>query len=96
VEVGTVVLDVAFVLVAVAFFKEQLNLAKNAAIGCAFIVSMIVGLVNVAAETWPTASPWIYGVVGVIVIFLSAAGSFDLVVDVAKKINQARAPAQRG
>lgn len=87
-----IILDVAFILVCVSFFKTQLGLKGAAALGCAFVVALIVGLSPVLAEQFPNLAPWIGAVINVIVLFLSAAGSFDTAAEFAKRYNQARAP----
>lgn len=76
------VLSVAFVIAATQFFKTQLSLENRLALLCAFIVSLIVGLVPVAAASFPTIAPWVNTVVAVIGLFISGAGSYDIIMAV--------------
>lgn len=87
-----IILDVAFILVCVSFFKQQMGLKGAAALACAFVTALIVGLSPVLSSQFPALAPWISAVINVIVLFLSAAGSFDTAAEFAKRFNQARAP----
>jgi hypothetical protein len=80
------ILTIAFVFATIAFFKERLKLGDWQALLLAFIVSLIVGLSEVAMTVWPIALPWLQAGINVIVLFLSAAGGYDFMVDVGGKI----------
>jgi hypothetical protein len=75
------ILSVAFVVAAVAFFKQQFGLRKWGAIGCAFVVSLLVAFYPSILEAFPLAAPYIETVAKVVTIFLAAPGVFDLAVD---------------
>lgn len=79
------ILSVAFVLAATAFFKEQLKLPGRAALAAAFAVSLAVAFVPVIAEQLPESTEWVYAARDVVVLFLGAAGGYDLLADVRKK-----------
>jgi hypothetical protein len=79
---GIPVLDVALILTITAFFKKQLGLSGWKVLVAGFVVALIIGLAPVFIATFPAAAPWLATVVNVIILFLAAAGSFDLAVDV--------------
>ena len=79
------ILSVTFVIAVVAFFKAQLNLANDHALLAAFGVALVVGLAPQAAITFPILQPWVEAVLNVVVVFLSAAGSYDFAVGLMKK-----------
>ena len=70
-------LTAAFVIAATQFFKTQFGLVGKYALLCAFVVALIVGLAPVAAASFPTAEPWITTVVGIVALFIGAAGTYD-------------------
>jgi protein-S-isoprenylcysteine O-methyltransferase Ste14 len=74
-------LSVAFVVAATSFFKTQFSLAGRAALLCAFGVSLLVGLAPVLEAALPVLAPWITQVVGVVALFIGAAGSYDAFVE---------------
>ena len=73
------VLDIAFVLVIVAFVKEQFGLKKYAVLIVAFAIALAFAFAPLLAGLFPAASPWIKAVLDTFVLFLGAAGSFDAV-----------------
>jgi hypothetical protein len=74
-----VVLDVAFVLTAVQFFKGQFGLENKAALACAFSVSLVVGLYAPVAAAFPAIAPFLEPVINVIALFIASAGSYNLI-----------------
>lgn len=72
-----IVLDVAFIVAAVSFFKQQFDLKGPKALGAAFGVALLVGLAPVVSASFPVAQPYIDTVVRVVGLFIAAAGSFD-------------------
>jgi hypothetical protein len=76
------VLDVVFVVSITSFFKKQLKLTGWLALLCAFIVTLFISLTPIIAAAYPPIAPWLTDVVTVVVLFLTAAGSYDLVMDV--------------
>lgn len=71
------ILDAAFIIAAVAFFKAQFGFSGKASLLAAFCVALIVGFAPTIAAQFPTIAPWITQLVTVIVLFISAAGSVD-------------------
>ena len=70
-------LSVAFVIAATQFFKTQFGLAGRWALLCAFVVSLFVGLAPIATAQFPAVQPWLETTIGVVGLFITAAGSFD-------------------
>ena len=70
-------LTAAFVIAATQFFKTQFDLAGKYALLCAFVVAMIVGLAPIAAAQFPVVEPWITTAVGIVALFIGAAGTYD-------------------
>ena len=83
------VLDIAFVLAAVAFFKERLNLKGWGAIGAALVATLVVAFIPELLAAFPLAAPYLEKVIRIVELFLMAPGIFDLAVDVGTKINKA-------
>ena len=79
------ILDVAFVVAVTAFFKTQFGWEQKVALLAAFIVSLLVGVAPQVAAALPAFAPWIDSVLRVVVIFLSAAGSYDFAVGMIRK-----------
>jgi len=73
------ILTVAFIVAVTAFFKQQFGLVDKAALALAFVVSIVVGLAPQLVDALPALGPWIDAVIKVVVLFLSAAGSYDYV-----------------
>lgn len=76
------VLTVAIIVMIVAFFKKQLGLSGWASLLAAFVVSLVIGLIPVVILTFPIIAPWLTTTSTVIVLFLTAAGTFDFVIAV--------------
>lgn len=79
------VLDVAFVVAVTAFFKTQFGWEHKAALAAAFGVSLLVGVAPQVSAALPAVAPWIDSVLRVVVIFLSAAGSYDFAVGMLRR-----------
>lgn len=79
------VLTVAFVLATVAFFKTQFGMIQAHALLATFGVALVVGIAPQLAAAFPALLPWVESVINVIVIFLGAAGSYDLIVSLMRK-----------
>lgn len=73
------VLTVAFVIAVTAFFKEQFGFSGKVSLAAAFVVSLVVGLAPLLGTQFPGLAPWIEQIVGIVVLFLSAAGSVDAI-----------------
>ena len=79
------VLTVAFVLAATAFFKERLGLEDKLALLCAFVVALGVSFAPMLDALLPNFAPFIDATVRTFLLFLSAAGGYDLLVDIKTK-----------
>lgn len=84
--VGTV----AFVIAWVAFFTTQFNLKGNVALLAAFLVSLLFGLAPLLSATYPQIAPFLDVLLNTILLTVSAAGGYDLVMKVATKISGIR------
>lgn len=80
------ILNVAFILATTAFFKKQFGWKQKPSLVAAFVASLVVAFVPLVTEALPNFAPYLDAVVNTVVLFLSAAGSFDLAVDVGGKI----------
>ncbi len=76
------ILTVAFVVAITAFFKKQFGLADKLALLAAFLTSVFVGFVPLLGTLLPAFAPWLESLTNVIVLFLSAAGSYDFIIAV--------------
>lgn len=74
-----IVLDVAFVIAAVSFFRVQFGIAKGGAIMLAFVISLSVGAMPYLVTWLPALAPVLDVLVRVIGLFIAAAGSWDTV-----------------
>jgi hypothetical protein len=82
--VGTV----AFVIAWVAFFTTQFNLKGNIALLCAFVVALVFALAPLANAAYPSIAPFLDVILNTILLAVSAAGGYDLIVKVASKIGK--------
>ena len=87
-----IVLNVAFVIAAVAFFKQQLELKGYWPIVCAFLISLVVAFEPDLVALFPAVQPYVEKFVTVVALFLSAPGVFDLAVDVGTHVTAAVQP----
>lgn len=83
------VIDVTFVLAAVAFFKEHANLKGWYAIGAALVAVLFVAFLPDLVALFPQAQQAVDKIVFIIKLFLTAPGLFDLAADVGAKIKSA-------
>ena len=81
------ILDFAFLVAATAFFKEQFSLSGKQALLAAFGVALFIGFAPVIGESLPALSPYLEAAVKVVALFIGGAGSYDLFVDVGRKIS---------
>ena len=84
-----IVLNVAFVISAVAFFKERLQLKGYWPIGAAFLVSLVVAFTPDLIALFPAMQIYLEKLVTVVALFISAPGIFDLATDVTTKASVA-------
>lgn len=77
-----VVLNVAFVVAAVAFFKKQFGWSGWQPILAAFVLSVIVAFLPDLYAAFPMAKVVLEKLIGIIALFLAAPGVFDLAVDI--------------
>lgn len=78
-------LDVAFVLAVVAFLKEQFKLKGGAVLFFAFVICLLYALAPIVNQMYPNISPFVKALWDTFVLFLGAAGSFDLVTGFLRK-----------
>lgn len=78
------VIDVAFVIAAVAFFKAQFGLKGWGAIGVAFLLSLGLSFLPELYSAFPQFQPYLEKVVGLVQLFLTAPGLFDLTKELQK------------
>lgn len=80
------VIDVAFVIATVAFFKAQFGLKGWYAIGTALVTTLFLSFLPNLVALYPAAGPAIEKVIGIVKLFLAAPGLFDAAVDLGSKI----------
>lgn len=74
-----IVLNVAFVLAVTAFLKEKFSMKGKAVLIWAFVICLLFGVSPIVSAMFPNIAPFVKVLWDTIVLFLSAAGSFDLV-----------------
>lgn len=79
------VLDAGFVLAVVAFLKEQFKLKGGAVLFFAFLICLAYGFAPIVNEMFPHISPFVKVIWNTFVLFLGAAGSFDLITGFLRK-----------
>lgn len=79
------ILTVAFIVAVTQFFKTQIGLTGWKVLLAAFLVAIVIGLVPAIIAAFPVIAPWLTAVVNVIVLFLSAVGTYDFVMEVRTK-----------
>lgn len=79
------VLDTAFVLAAVAFFKSRFNLLGWKAVGAAFVSVLFIQFVPELSAALPQYADAIQKVLDTIRLFVTAAGGYDLTLDLQEK-----------
>jgi hypothetical protein len=77
--------DVAFVLAVVAFFKMQFNLTGPYPIVAAAVVAILIGLGPRIEVLLPFLQGWFADIVGIIKLVLFAAGAYDFLTDMGPK-----------
>jgi len=75
-----IALSIAFVVAAVAFFKEQLKFSGYWSLLAAFIVVLIVAWLPELVVLFPVSGPFIDKFVLVVQLFIGAVGGRDAVV----------------
>lgn len=83
------VIDVAFVIAAVAFFKQQFSLKGWYAILSAFVATLFVAFLPDLVTLFPQSAFAVDKIVIIVKLFLSAPGLFDAAVDIGTKIKKA-------
>lgn len=73
------VLDAAFIIAAVAFFKTQMALTGRWVLLAAFIVVLFVAIEPPVVALFPAGAAIITAVVDAVKLFIVAAGSVDFV-----------------
>ena len=75
-----IVLDVAFVIALTAFLKEQFGLTGRAVLIAAFVICLGFGLAPLIADLIPATLPYVQVLFKTLLLFFSAAGSYDAIV----------------
>jgi len=83
------VIDVAFVIATVAFFKNRTNLKCWTAIATAFITVLFLAFLPDVVALFPGSQYAVEKIVMIVKLFLSAPGLYDAVIDVGSKIKLA-------
>lgn len=83
------VIDVAFVIATVAFFKQQVGLKGWYAIASAFAATLFVAFLPDIVALFPQSAFAVDKIVLIVKLFLSAPGLFDAIVDIGAKIKNA-------
>lgn len=84
--VGTV----GFVIALTAFFTTQFNLKGNRALAAAFVVALVFGFAPLLAAALPSIAPFVDVLLNTVLLTISAAGGYDIVMKVAGKISGIR------
>lgn len=82
-------IDVAFVIATVAFFKQQLGLKGWKNILSAFAAVLFVAFLPDLVALFPQSAAAVDKIVMIVKLFLSAPGIFDAAVDIGVKIKNA-------
>ena len=82
-EIGTV----AFVIAWTAFFTTQFSLKNNWALLCAFLVALVFALAPLASAAFPDLAPFLDVLLNTVLLTVSAAGGYDLVMAVASRVS---------
>lgn len=80
------IVDVAFILVTVAFFKTQFDLVKWKVLVVVAVVTLLIALGPRLEATLPFLVGWFGDVVGWFKLFMYAAGGYDLFTDAGPKV----------
>lgn len=80
-----IVLDAAFVIAAVAFFKDKLGLSGGATLAAAFVAVLFVALVPPVIALFPATGAILTAVVDAVKLFITAAGGVDFLTLMVKK-----------
>ncbi len=83
------VIDVAFVIATVAFFKNRANLKGWNAIAMAFVTVLFLVFLPDLVALFPASQYAVEKIVMIVKLFLSAPGLYDAVIDVGSKIKLA-------
>lgn len=70
-------LDAAFVIAAVAFFKDKMGLTGNATLLAAFVAVLFVALAPPLVAMFPASGPLLTAIVDAVKLFIVAAGGVD-------------------
>lgn len=83
------VIDVAFVIAAVAFFKNRAGLKGWSAIATAFASVLFVAFLPDLVALFPGSEYAVVKIVTIVKLFLSAPGLYDAAIDIGSKIKKA-------
>ena len=83
------VIDVAFVIATVAFFKQQAGLKGWANLGVAFVTVVFLAFLPDLVALIPGSAYVVEKIVTIVKLFFAAPGLFDAAVDIGAKIKNA-------
>lgn len=78
----TPVLTIALVISIVEFVKTHLKLSGWKVLLVALVIVAVISYLPVIITMFPTVEPWLTPILNIILLFLGAAGSFDLFVEI--------------
>lgn len=78
------IINVAFIIVIVAFFKQQIGLTGWKVILAAFLVALVLVILTTISTQFPVVSPWLDPIVLLIKVFLGATGTVDFINELRK------------
>ncbi len=81
---------VAFIIAMTAFFTVQFNFKGNLALACAFTVSLCFALAPLVSAAYPTIAPALDVILKTILLTISAAGGYNVMMKVAAKVGTAQ------
>lgn len=80
------VLSVALIVAITSFFKTQFELSGKSALLVAGAVSLVIAFIPQLTVLFPAMSPWFDALFGWLAMFLGAAGAYDTVIEVSRKV----------
>jgi len=80
--VGTV----GFIIALTAFFTTQFNLKGNLALAAAFVVALVFSLSPLVSAAFPAVAPFVEVVLNTLLLTITAAGGYNIVMKVATRV----------
>lgn len=80
------IINAAFIIAIVAFFKQQLGLHGWKVILAAFLTAFVLVMLTTVSTQFPVVAPWLDPIVWLIKVFLGAAGTVDFITEMRKPV----------